>query len=204
MPKKIIFAAVIILLLAAVSAIIYIPLRKANAGISDRETCERLAVSADGDIVLIKDGVPEGGQEYINRISTIYSGSVKEIILDDYITILGEDGRLYSEFEVDWERVPSYMKVYGQKMMMAEAFFSLNKNYSFIMMNGESFPSVGFMVLLDNGTIAGIGCDDKGDVVYDTVKMYSLESGERIVCLSGRYALPIQAASGMWIGKRAL
>lgn len=189
MSKKIIFAAAIILLLAAVSAIIYIPLRKANAGIPYRETYENLAVSADGDIVLIEDGVAKGGQEYINRISTIYSDSVKEIILDEYITILGENGTPYSEFEVDWERVSSYMKVYGQKMMMAEAFFGLNENHSFIMMNGESFPSVDFMVLLDNGTVAGIGCDDKYDVVYDTIKMYSLESGERIVCLSGGYAL---------------
>ena len=118
-----------------------------------------------------------------------YSGKIVQMTDSDYLTILGENGKLYTQCTSDIDKLSEVSSLSGIMLNKSmETILNINKEHPFSCMS-EGFPSYDFLALLDDGRIVGVNQSS-----YDSVVYYQLgkESKDVFVYISGSYALTKQ------------
>ncbi len=138
-----------------------------------------LSVSVGGEVVYVsEDGKACGSDTYTKRLEQLCDGAIAQLILNENITVLGTDGRIYTEGE--FAEMGS-----GKGVLYNIGGVALDNNrdtgYSFI--NGSCFPALDLLVLTTDGRV--LTADIK---ILEMVELI-LSEDEEVTYLDGNYAL---------------
>lgn len=141
-----------------------------------------LTVSSGGEVVYVsEEGWVCGSDTYIRRLEALCDSGIRQIILNENITVLGKDGRIYTEAE--YHGADSYQ---GEWYNIGAVFLDYNENVDYTAVNSDSFPALDLMVLTDDGRVMGT---DSASLSNCEAMELTMENNEKAVYLSGKYVL---------------